>query len=30
MNLHRSETFTFAVVPFDQIAIAFGSGPEAR
>src|SRR5437879_3016867 len=29
MNLHRSETFVLAVVPFDQITINFGSGPEA-
>ena len=29
MNLHRSETFVIAVVPFDQVAIDFGCGPEA-
>src|SRR5206468_2755895 len=29
MNLHRSETFVLAVVPFDQIAIDFGCRPEA-
>src|SRR6266576_3679176 len=29
MNLRRSETFVLAVVPFDQIAINFGCGPEA-
>ena len=28
MNLHRSETFVLAVVPFDQIAINFGRGSE--
>jgi hypothetical protein len=29
MNLDRSETFVFSVVPFDQVAIDFGYGPEA-
>src|SRR5258708_11270979 len=29
MNLHRSETFVLAVVPFDQIAIDFGCGRKA-
>src|SRR6266700_3825310 len=29
MNLHRSETFVFAVVPFDQIWIDFGCAAEA-
>src|SRR5438093_13678416 len=29
MNLRRSETFIFAIVPFDQVAIDFGCVSEA-
>src|SRR5437762_1043309 len=29
MNLHRSETFVLAVVPFNQIGIDLRCGPEA-
>src|SRR5882672_7306832 len=29
MNVHRSAAFVFAVVPFDQVPIDFGRGPEA-
>src|SRR6185436_3753440 len=30
MNLLGPETFVLSIIPFDQIAIDFGCGPEAR
>jgi hypothetical protein len=29
LNLRRSQTFIFAIVPLDQVAISFGCAPEA-